>query len=173
MQPLFLDGGREFSRRCSTCFPFQLKHIVVAYFYAHQAGEEALLDYLAFQQQLVSEYNTKGNCSSTIGCVSGYSLTHTLLLLQERGYHRQCVLVMKLGGMMDLDSRMQKWIRGRLSVENCTMMAAPPILNSTLTNKSNIHRASALKRQRLLLLLPRSRAPNSRRAIPKNQNHSQ
>eukprot|EP00977_Amphora_coffeiformis_P020802 scaffold8527_cov187-Amphora_coffeaeformis.AAC.2 len=79
----------------------------------YESGKEHLLDFLGYQQRVLTQSNFKLPVDSHI---SANSVISTLKLLQANGFDRQC-LPAELGGDFD-QSKFDQWVRMRMSVED-------------------------------------------------------
>lgn len=91
------------------------------------AGQEHMLDFLAFQQERLSEKHF-GRAKFVIGD----SVRSTVNMLEENGLDRACI-PLALGGDYFYYTHFNDWIRERLSVEG-SMLAAPPVRNACAAN---------------------------------------
>lgn len=94
-------------------FPFTVDQFVVAQ--AYEFGFENLLEFMAQQERTFLQGNAPDFPAYVI---TGDSAKSTLQKLLDRGFDRDC-LPQCLGGNVQERDTVQKWIRGRLSVEEC------------------------------------------------------
>ena len=90
-------------------------------------GREHLLDYLTFQEELLTQNTFQMDAT----VINGPSDRTTLDALEKSGgLDRRCIPT-SLGGDYCYQTHFQDWIRQRLSIENA-MQAAPPVANANL-----------------------------------------
>ena len=141
--PLDLDPSRWEMFR--TCLPVRVQNVIVAQ--AHEGpGREALLDYMAYQSTMATEFKSRMPAHR----IAAPSAERTLALLQQGwGLEAEC-LPRSLGGKYDYTKQFADWIRMRLSIEDVTS-AAPlrcyrPSVVPQVTNIHSVARRGVLCR---------------------------